>query len=160
MLLMHVTYLYHCEGPHTLYYNHRHALLFLSLSLSIIKNAPQNQHPDTAYDFSNIKKRNICESLIHLIYQEASDKISSKSDLKQRSYSNFSNGVKTAKISEICASRTPSFRRFSTFYSDSESSRWEELNSVDPIEIGWLFIEIWRGQLAPPPVNVLRKAHQ
>ena len=54
---MHVTYRYHCERPHTLYYNYRHSLLFLSVSLSIIKNAPQNQQPDTAYDFSNIKKR-------------------------------------------------------------------------------------------------------
>ena len=57
---MHVTYRYHGEGPHTLYYNHRHALLFLSLSLSIIKNAPQNQQPDTAYDFSHIQKTGIC----------------------------------------------------------------------------------------------------
>ena len=57
---MHVTYRYHCEGPHTLYYNyHRHALLYLSLSLIIIKNAPQNQQPDTAYDFSNIQKTGI-----------------------------------------------------------------------------------------------------
>ena len=56
---MHVTYRYHCEGPHTLYFNHRHALLFLSLSLSIIKNAPQIQQPDTAYDFSNIQKTGI-----------------------------------------------------------------------------------------------------
>ena len=55
MLLIHVTYFYHREGPHTLYYNDRHALLFLSLSLSIIKNAPQKP-TDTAYDFSNIKK--------------------------------------------------------------------------------------------------------
>ena len=61
---MHVTYGCHCEGPHTLYYNDWHALLFLSLSLIIIKNAPQIQQPDTAYDFSNIKKRNIWESLI------------------------------------------------------------------------------------------------
>ena len=74
---MHVTYRYHCEGPHTLYYTHRHALLFLSLSLSVINNAPQNQQPDTAYDFWNIKKRNIFESPI---LEEASNKISSKSD--------------------------------------------------------------------------------
>ena len=53
---MYVTYRYHCEGPHTLYYTHRHALLFLSLSLSIIKMHPQNQQLDTAYGFSNIKK--------------------------------------------------------------------------------------------------------
>ena len=52
-------YRYHCEGPHTLYYIHRHALSFLSLSLSIIKNAPQNQHPDTAYDFSSFQKTGI-----------------------------------------------------------------------------------------------------
>ena len=56
---MHVTYRYYCEGPHKLYYNHGHALLFLSLSLSIIKMHPQNQQPDTAYDFSNIQKTGI-----------------------------------------------------------------------------------------------------
>ena len=62
---MHVAYRYYCEGPHTLYFNHRHALLFLSLSLSIILchyreyYAPQNQQHDTAYDFSNIKKNGI-----------------------------------------------------------------------------------------------------
>ena len=56
---MHLAYRYHCEGPHTLYYNHRHALLFLLLSLIIIKIAPQNQQPDTAYDFSNIQKTGI-----------------------------------------------------------------------------------------------------
>ena len=49
----------------------------------MIKNASRNQQPDTAYDFSNVKKnRNICESPIH---QEASNKILSKSDGKQRS---------------------------------------------------------------------------
>ena len=74
---------------------------------------PKNQQPDTAYDFLNFQKnRNVCESTIH---QEASYKISSKSDEKQRSYSNFSNGVKIAKFSEIFASRTPNFRLFSTF---------------------------------------------
>ena len=57
--LFRVVIFYHCEGPRTLYYNQRHALLFLSLSLSIIKNAPQNQQPDTAYDFSNIQKTRI-----------------------------------------------------------------------------------------------------
>ena len=72
MLSMHGTYCYHREGPHTLYYNDRHALLFLSLSLSMIQNAPQIQKPGTAYDFSNIKKLNICESPIH---QEASTKV-------------------------------------------------------------------------------------
>ena len=56
---MHVTYRCHCEGLQTLYYNNRHALLFLSLSLSIIKNAPQNQQPDTAHDFSNSQKTGI-----------------------------------------------------------------------------------------------------
>ena len=96
---MHVAYRYHCEGPHTLYYNHRHALLFLSLSLSVIKNAPQNQQPDPAYDFRIFKKQ----------------EISSKSCEKQRSYSNFSNGVKIAKFSEIVASRTPNFRLFKLF---------------------------------------------
>ena len=109
---MHVTYCYHCEGPHTLYYNDRQALLFLSLSLTIIKNAPQIQQPDTASDFSNIKKRNIWESPI---YQEASAKISSNSDHKQRSYSIFSNEVKIAKFSKIFASCTPKCRRFRLF---------------------------------------------
>ena len=52
----HVTYCYHCEGPHTLYHNDRHAFLFLSLSLCIIKNAPQIQQPDAAYDFKNTQK--------------------------------------------------------------------------------------------------------
>ena len=56
---MHVTYRYHCEGPHTLYYNHGHALLFLLLSLSMIKNTPQIQQPDSADDFSNIQKTGI-----------------------------------------------------------------------------------------------------
>ena len=46
VLSMHVTYCYHCEIPHTLYYNDRHAFLFLSLSLSIIKNAPQIKQLD------------------------------------------------------------------------------------------------------------------
>ena len=41
MLSMHLPYCYHREGPHTLYYNHRHAILFLSLSLSIIKMHPK-----------------------------------------------------------------------------------------------------------------------
>ena len=49
--------LYHCEGPHKLFYNYRHALLFFSLSLSMYyKNTTQLQQPDTAFDFSNIKK--------------------------------------------------------------------------------------------------------
>ena len=56
---MHVTYRYHRERSHTLYYKHRHALLCLSLSLSIITKAPQNQQHDTAYDFSNIKQTGI-----------------------------------------------------------------------------------------------------
>ena len=51
MLSMHVPYCYHRERPRTLYYDDRHAFLFLSLSLNIIKNAPQIQQPDTAYDF-------------------------------------------------------------------------------------------------------------
>ena len=51
MLAMLVPYFYHREGPHTLYYNDRLAFLFLSLSLNILKNAPQIQKPDTAYDF-------------------------------------------------------------------------------------------------------------
>ena len=59
-----------------------------------------------------LKKRNICESPIH---QEASNKISTKSDEKQRSYSIFSNGVKIAKFSEIFASKTPNFRFFRLF---------------------------------------------
>ena len=49
MLSMHVPYCYHREGPHTPYYNDRHAFLFLSLLLSIIKNAPHIQQPDTAF---------------------------------------------------------------------------------------------------------------
>ena len=68
MVSMHVAYCHHCEGPHTLYYNDRHTFLFLSLSLST-----RNQHPDTAYDVWNVKKRNI-----------ASTKVSSKSDKKQK----------------------------------------------------------------------------
>ena len=56
---MYLTYCYHCEGPHTLYYNDRHTFLFLSLSLSIIKKASQIQHPDTAYDFWNIQTTGI-----------------------------------------------------------------------------------------------------
>ena len=55
---MHVPYCYHCKDPHALYYNYRHALLFLSLSLSVIKNVPQNQQPNTAYHISNIQKKN------------------------------------------------------------------------------------------------------
>ena len=54
----------------------------------------------------------MCKSPVH---QEASNKISSKSDEKQRSYSNFSNGVKIAKFSEIFASRTPNFLLFRLF---------------------------------------------
>ena len=156
---MHVTYRCHCEGPHTVYYNHRHALLCLSLSLSIIKCTPKLAAWHRLWFFEYSKNRNIYESPIH---QEASSKISSKSDEKQRSYSNFSNGVKIAKFSEIFASRTPNFRLCSTFYDDSESSRWGESNGVCPIEIGRLVLEIWRGgRIAPPPpVNVLEKAHQ
>ena len=59
--------------------------------------------------FRILKNRNICESPIHKV---ASNKISSKSDEKQRSYSNFNNAVKIAKFSEIFASRTPNFRLF------------------------------------------------
>ena len=107
-------YRYYCEGPHTLYYNHRHALLFLSLSQGIIKNAPQNQQPDTAYDFSNIKKtgRNMCESPIH---QKASNKISSKSGEKQRSYSNFSNGWKSWNFWKFLLPGPPIFDFFRFF---------------------------------------------
>ena len=76
---MHVTYRYQCEGPHTLYYNHRHALLFLSLSLNILKNAPKISSLTPPMIFRIFQNRNICESPIH---QEASNKISSKSDEK------------------------------------------------------------------------------
>ena len=41
MLSMHVPYCYHRNGPHTVYYNDRHAFLFLSLSLNMIKIAPK-----------------------------------------------------------------------------------------------------------------------
>ena len=41
MLSMYVHYCYRRKGPHTLYYNDRHAFLFLSLSLSIIKMHPK-----------------------------------------------------------------------------------------------------------------------
>ena len=91
------------------------------LSLSITKNAPQIQQPHTAYDFWNINKPEYCERPIH---QEASNKISSKSGQKQRSYSIFSNEVKIAKFSYFffCI-QDPNFRLFSTFYSDFKSSR-------------------------------------
>ena len=76
------------------------------LKYSIWSSRPSMWSPVT---FRIFKNRNICESPIH---QEASNKISSKSDEKQRSYSNFSNGVKIAKISECFASRTSNFRFF------------------------------------------------
>ena len=150
---MHVTYRYHCEGPHTLYYNHRHARLFLSLSLNIeyykkMHLKVSNLTPPMI--FRIFKNRNICESPIH---QETSNKFSSKSDKNQRSNSNFSNGVKIAKFSETFASKPPNFRLFSTFYSDSKSLRWEESNGVRPIKIGRLVLEIWGGANRPPPVN-------
>ena len=66
---MHAPYCCHREGPHTLYYNDRHAF-FSVLIAEIIRNAPQIQQSDTAYDFCNIKERNISESPIH---QEASN---------------------------------------------------------------------------------------
>ena len=158
---MHVSH-YHCERPHTLYYNHRHALLFLLLSLSILKKCtPKSAAWHRLWLFEYSKHRNICESPIH---PEASNKISSKSDEKQRSYSNFSNRVKIAKFSEIFASRTRNFRFFSTFYSDSEISRWEESNGLCPIEIGRLVLEIWRGEPNRPPPHqltyILQIAHQ
>ena len=52
---MHVPHCYHRVRTYTLYYNDRHVFLFLSLSLSIIRNVPQIQQPDTANEFGNIK---------------------------------------------------------------------------------------------------------
>ena len=63
--------------------------------------------------FRIFKNRNICESPTH---QEASNKISSKSDEKQRSYSNFSDRVKKMRnFRNILLPGHPIFDFF-TFY--------------------------------------------
>ena len=154
---MHVTHRYHCEGSHTLYYNHRNALLFLSLSLSIIKNASQNQQPDTTYDFLKIKKKNG-------IYMKALF-------IKRLQTKCHQNRTRKKEVIAylVMEWKSRTFRKcllpgplIFDFYSDSESSRWGESNGVCPIEIGRLVFEIWRWGAGPPPppVNVLQKAHQ
>ena len=110
--------------------------------------------------FLILKNRNICESPIH---QEASNKISSKSNEKQRSYSNFSNGMKIANFSEMFALRTPNFRLFSAFYSDSERNRMRGIEwrlSYRNLSVSSRDLT-GGGRIGPPaPVNVLQKAHQ
>ena len=154
---MHLPYCYHREGPHTLYYNDRHAFLFLSLSLNMIKMHSKFSSLTPPMIFWISKK----PEYVWKPYSSKSFKQNFiKIGRKQRSYSNFNKRVKIAKFSEIFASRTPTFRLF-YFYSDSESSRWEKSNGICPIEIGRLVLEIWRrGRIPSPPVNVLKKAHQ
>ena len=62
--------------------------------------------------FEILKNRNRCESPIH---QEASNKISSKSDAKQRSYSNFDNGVKSRDFRKFLLPGPPTFDFFRLF---------------------------------------------
>ena len=63
MLSMHVPYCYHREGPHTLYYNDRHAFLFMSLSLSIIKIHPKFSNLTPPMIFGILKNGTYMKSL-------------------------------------------------------------------------------------------------
>ena len=48
---MHAIYCYHCEGPHTLYYNDRHGLFPVLIAEYGKKCPPPIKRPDIAYDF-------------------------------------------------------------------------------------------------------------
>ena len=98
--------------------------------------------------FGIFKKRNICESPVH---QKASTKISSESDWKQRSYSIFSNEVKTAKFSEIFVSRNPNFQLFQLFKMilkvHDERNRTALVSSKSVVKCSRYLV----GAEAPPP---------
>ena len=155
---MHVPYCNHCEGPHTLYHNDRHAFLFLSLSLIIIKNAPQIQQPDTAYDFLNIKKT----EYIWKLYSSRSFNLSFiRIGLETKEVIAFLvMRWKSRNVNKFVLPGTPIFDFFSTCNNDSKFTmraiEWRLFHQIGPFSVR----DIQGGRIVPPPVNVVQKAHQ
>ena len=155
---MHATYLYHCEGPHKLYYNHRHALLLLSLSLSIIKNVPQNQQPDTAYDFSNFQKTGIYVK--SLFIKKLHTKFHQNRTRNKEVMAILVMGWKSRNFRKFLLPGPPILDFFRFFIVNlkvhDEKNRMALSHRNQPVSSR----DLTGAESTPPPVNVLQKAHQ